>query len=210
MGIVRRIFVRLATSKTNLSGMTFSEQGRLLKAMERSRNLDIPIDDDTLLVKEAIVDLERAAVANPNEWVYFYALADYYNRLTAYAKALTASEKALALRPNDARTTYALATVYRILARARYTETETLQRFHAMLSLGQLDRDFNPIASQIELQRTGLTVEEVLERGISLFRQTQAFFLTDDERAHVAGNIADMEDDLVKVRAARTIAEASD
>jgi tetratricopeptide (TPR) repeat protein len=53
-----------------------------------------------------------------------YSLADKYHETGYYAEALRATQKCVDLRPNDIRSTYALATSYNILSRAAWTKIE--------------------------------------------------------------------------------------
>jgi tetratricopeptide (TPR) repeat protein len=133
----------------------------------------------------AIHFLEPKRVSRRRDWLVRYYLGDFYIRDKRYSTALEVLLEAFRLRPKDPRSTYALATAYRDLARAGLDGLtmedlwpHDVQRrflsenpeFTEMLSTGHLDID--PTASADELEKTGLTVDEVAEQAMLLFDET--------------------------------------
>ena len=68
------------------------------------------------LLQRAVILLELAVRDNPNEWAYWYALGDYYQRLDDWASSIRVCHQCYKLRPQDPRSAYALATAFRFWA----------------------------------------------------------------------------------------------
>ena len=81
-------------------------------------------DPNNFSTQEFIDAAERAAEIYPNEWVIFYQLGGKYMETGQYARMLQACRRCVELRPNDIRSTYALATAYNTLSRADWTDME--------------------------------------------------------------------------------------
>jgi tetratricopeptide (TPR) repeat protein len=68
------------------------------------------------LTERAILRLRQAAEQQPDEWMYWYALGDWCQRLDDWENSIDACRRCYELRPNDPRSAYALATAYRFWA----------------------------------------------------------------------------------------------
>ena len=84
----------------SLSSFGFLEKLKLApvyasKAQEKGLPVELLSDLDK------IDALQVATEKTPNEWVYWYAIADNWSALGSYSLALTALEKCLELKPND-------------------------------------------------------------------------------------------------------------
>lgn len=63
---------------------------------------------------EAIESLERRYKKHPSSWVIAYTLGDLYQQARRYADSIAVCLRCVELRPNDARSRYALGTAYRM------------------------------------------------------------------------------------------------
>lgn len=100
-------------------GLSLMERLRLGTALS-SRLTGSEKDDDATFVKVA----QRAAQAQPMEWVLAYMLCDRMRSLGDYAGALPVCQRTVELRPNDFRSAYALAEEYNLLVSASFTDAE--------------------------------------------------------------------------------------
>lgn len=136
----------------------------------------------------AIPLLEKAVLDQPSEWLYWYKLGDCYSEVKEYTKAVQACEGAMKLRPTDPRSTYALATMFRLLTHAKYTPSEA-QEMNMRLRYMPIPQDmprltpgfYDPVASSRALEELGLTADDAAERAIRLFEETLALGVRSDE-----------------------------
>jgi tetratricopeptide (TPR) repeat protein len=148
--------------------------------------------------------LEPILVTEPGNWHVRYLIGDWYMRAKRYVDALQALHQAYRLRQKDPRSTYALATAYRVLARASLEGTDiraamtpylarlrtTNPELHRQLLIGAAD--FDPNASADELERIGLTVDEVASRALEYFELTIALGTRPEETLIVDQSLQSM------------------
>jgi tetratricopeptide (TPR) repeat protein len=80
-------------------------------------------------LQEAIHHMEKAAQEKPDEWVYWYALAEWYQIAGDPENLLAACHKCFALAPQDIRSSYSLAAAYNDLTKKDWTgQSEELFR----------------------------------------------------------------------------------
>ncbi len=140
--------------------------------------------------KEFIIAAERALVKHPNEWVIYYSLGDKYQESGYYAEGLWATQKCVELRPNDIRSTYALATSYNILTRAAWTESEEEVVANVIKALIiDIDKADRRI-SQAGLDHTGLAVETAALQAIRWFERSLALKPDSEDRFQINNDLA--------------------
>jgi len=100
-------------SVTSIQGHTKAEWQKVKRII--SPALHLP--PGSALTRAAIDLLRQAVQDNPDEWAYWYALGDYYQRLDRDLLSLSPCLNCYRLRPQDPRSAYALATAYRSCAR---------------------------------------------------------------------------------------------
>ena len=156
-------------------------------------------DAEVQLRKRAVPAFEAAIRKSPNEWIYYYMLCSFYLEDIRYVDAVRVGEKLLELRPNDPRSTYALATVYRQLTHAQYIDPryedrmKQVQEWAASLaSVVGVGYEMNPGASQRALTALGLMIDEAAEKTITLFEKTRALGVRSEEAKFVEDSLAAM------------------
>lgn len=156
-------------------------------------------DAEVQLRKRAIPAFEAAIRKNPNEWIYYYMLCSFYLEDIRYVDAVRVGEKLLELRPNDPRSTYALATVYRQLTHAQYMDQRYKERMKqvqqwaaSLASVVGVGYEMNPEASERALKALGLTIDEAAEKTITLFEKTRALGVRSEEATVVDDSLAAM------------------
>ena len=153
--------------------------------------------------------LEPVRQRNPRDWLVRYLLGDWYCRAKQYGEALTVLQEAYELRPKDPRSTYALATVYRVLSRARFEGVNPEEIFASqdLELMRTVPIDFDPIASANELESLGMTVDEVAQKSMEYFEETLRLGVRRDEEKFVRASLEKMYADFphleVKVKARR-------
>lgn len=166
-----------------------------------------------------IAKLEPILSKEPRNWHVRYLLGDWYMRAKRYVDALRVLLQAYHLRPRDPRSTYALATAYRVLARASLEGADIRAamaphlallktadpQLHCQLLVGL--SDFDPDSSADELERLGLTIDEVAMRAMEYFEETGAIGTRPDETALVDQSLQSMYSEFphleVKVKSTR-------
>jgi tetratricopeptide (TPR) repeat protein len=127
--------------------------------------------------------LEPVRARNPRDWFVRLLLGSFYSQVRRHADELEVLKEAFAIRPTDPRSTYALATAYRELSWAHFeggqlarSDADTAHilaenpSFAGLILSGSFDPD--PIASADELQKIGLTADEVAEEAMYYFDET--------------------------------------
>lgn len=153
-------------------------------------------DAEVQLRKRAIRAFEAAIRKSPNEWVYYYMLCSFYLEDIRYVDAVRVGEKLLELRPNDPRSTYALATVYRELTHAQYKDSRYEDRVKElqewMACVVGPGYEMNPEAAERALRALGLTIDEAAEKTITLFEKTRSLGVRSEEAEFVENSLAAM------------------
>jgi cytochrome c-type biogenesis protein CcmH/NrfG len=84
--------------------------------VKRALRLALRLPPGPALLQRAVLLLELAVRDHPNEWAYWYALGDYYQRLDDWTSSIRVCHQCYKLRPQDPRSAYALATAFRFSA----------------------------------------------------------------------------------------------
>ena len=190
---MKLLWILFGLGKPSLQYLTLREHWKLDKVTRRAaEGLDMSSPSSPFVRQEyarrAIPLMERAVQDQPNEWLYWYKLADFYCEVKEYSKAVRACERAMKLRPTDPRSCYALATTLRLLTHAKYTPSEA-QSIRMQLPYIPIPRDtprltpdfFDPVASSRALQELGLTVDSAAEQAFRLFEKTLALGVRSDD-----------------------------
>lgn len=177
----------------SLSSFGFLEKLKLAlidasKAQEKGVPVELLSDFDK------IDTLSTATEKNPNEWVYWYALADSCLSEGLYSLALKACEKCLQLRPNDPRSTYAIATLYRALTRARFIDNPKAKELQNLMSAAS-GVIFDPKLSATGLKQIGITIEEAARKSIQYFEETLKLRINRSEEQHVRSILKELYED---------------
>ena len=144
--------------------------------------------------QEAVKALEVKVREKPKEWIFWYALGDWYSALGDYAKAVRACEKCYDLRPRDPRSAYGLATALRMLTRAKYVghpKVTEMREFLAESGMSGYD-EFDPSKSQRGLEELNLTIDQAAEKSLALFEEVITLGVNDSEAKMVKDNLAAM------------------
>jgi len=163
------------------------------------------IQDRQKVSRLAVQALERAALREPYEFLWYFALGHHYCGLGRFADAVMANERALALHPNDPRLEYALATCLRMLTRAAYCGSEfrdTMMRVSKMLRETGLEAflaggKFDPDEAVKELQKLGITWEEAARESVKHFKKAIALGLPSSERKFINTIIESMREEFL-------------
>jgi len=203
MGFLDRLLGRPPTRVLGLQQFTPDEEARLKLAL--SRAVGAPVSDRDLvtskeerllaLEREFIKDLKEAIAREPAEWIYHHRLAAAYFKLRRFTDAHDSAQDALRLRPDDPRSTYAIASVYHTLVNAIYTEPESAQRLNTALAEGKISRTdltatgivFDPASSAAALRALGLTADQAAERALGFFSKTLDLGVSRSERPEIEG-----------------------
>jgi tetratricopeptide (TPR) repeat protein len=161
------------------------------------------IQDQQKLSWAAVQALERAALREPYEFLWHFALGDHYFRLGRFADAVMTNRRALALHPNDTRAEYAMATCLRMLTRAAYSGREfgeMVVRMNKMIEGTELERflaggKFDPYQATYELQKLGLTWEYAARESVKHFKKAIALGLPSSETKSVNTIIESMREE---------------
>lgn len=161
------------------------------KAQEKGLPVDLLSDLDK------IDALEMAIKKNPNEWVYWYALADNQMALGWYSLTLSACEKCVNLKPDDPRSTYAMETLYRVLTRARFINNPKAKEVQNVMSVfgSASGLRFDPELSANGLKQIGMTVEEAAKKSIQYFEKTLKLRVNSSEAQHVKSILQELYED---------------
>ena len=185
-------------SLMTLFGRDARKANRILKPLRESIPPWEP-DAEVQLRKRAIPAFEAAIRESPDEWIYYYMLCSFYLEDICYVDAVRVGEKLLELRPNDPRSTYALATVYRQLTHAQYMDPRYKDRMKqvqgwaaSLASVVGVGYEMSPEASQRALTALGLTIDEAAEKAITLFEKTRAVGVRSEEAKFVKDSLAAM------------------
>lgn len=145
-------------------------------------------------VWHVIARLETARQRHPKDWLVRYMLGDWYCRANKYREALTVCQEAYKLRPNDPRSAYALATVYRIFTRARLEGFDLKELFSTqdIKFIKTSSVDFDPQASANELELLGMTVDEVAQKAMEYFEETLRLGVRKDDEKVVGMSLNKM------------------
>ncbi len=139
-------------------------------------------EPSNFFAEEWVEAAEKAARKHPRSWVVHYMLADKCCDLGRFDQAASAARRCVELRPDDLRSTYALATVFNALSMAAYagrTEAE-LARHTAVLLRESPVRPrgvLANLATHIDaalagLHEMGIGLEEVSSSAIRWFERS--------------------------------------
>jgi tetratricopeptide (TPR) repeat protein len=118
---------------------------------------------------EFIEAVEKAAAEHPDVWVVFYTLADKYQDVGEYAKAVEACRRCVALRPHDIRSAYAMASIYYVLTAAQWANGEGNGRADAEAMFTSLGLAFDPQACRDALDELHVTVRSAAAAAMGWF-----------------------------------------
>lgn len=200
MGLLSNLLSELLSfwkppSLVNLFGRDAWKANGILRPLRESIPSWEP-DGEVQLRKSAIPAFEAAIRKSPDEWIYYYMLCSFYLEDFRCVDAVRVGEKLLELRPNDPRSTYALATVYRKLTHAQYKDSRYEDRVKElqewMASVVGPGYEMNPEAAERALRALGLTIDEAAEKTITLFEKTRALGVRAEEAKFVEDSLAAM------------------
>lgn len=129
---------------------------------------------------EAIQSLESAITISPNNWLYYWRLADLYEQAGFPENAVRSAYIAWQLRPNDRRSTYALATELRMVAQWASDEDPIFTSFgrHRVDFLALAYRLFEDTLILSTSQKESKHVHEclaALDRMVSGYKESDAW-----------------------------------
>jgi len=138
--------------------------------------------------------LQAATEKNPNEWVYWAALAENWSAVGFYSVGLSDCQKCLELKPDDPRSTYAIATLYKVLTRARFIDNPKAKEIQNVMGTvsGVI---FDPKLSANGLKQIGITIEEAARKSIQYFEQTLKLRINRSEEQHIKGILKELYED---------------
>ncbi len=177
----------------NLSSFGFFEKLKLAPVYaSKAQAKALPVE--LLSDLDKIDALQAATEKNPNEWVYWYAIADNWSSLGSYSLALDALEKCLELKSNDPRSAYAIATLYRTLTRARFIDNPKAKGLQNVMSAvnGAI---FDPKVSANGLKQIGITIEEAARKSIQYFEKTLKLRINRSEEQHIRNILKELYED---------------
>ena len=134
--------------------------------------------------EEFVAAAERAIKKHPDEWVIYFTLGDKYQEHGYYTEGLKATQRCVQIKPNDIRSTYALATSYNLITRAAWSEDEEEAARLVGLLLGGQDQMDKRLA-QGAVDRTGLTVETAAVQAIRWFEKSLTLNPDEQSRAQI-------------------------
>lgn len=149
------------------------------------------MDRTKYTTEELISACERAVKKYPNEWIVHYMLGSLYQEMGYYAEGLIETQRCVDLRPNDIRSAYALATSYRILTRATWSEEEN-QSAKVFIALSGINLELDKRISQAGLDHTGLAVETCALQAIRWFERALILRPDPESRVHLLENLSDL------------------
>jgi len=135
--------------------------------------------------------LEKTLIRKPKYWLALYQLGDWHSRDKRYFEAINILQKAYSIRPKDPRSTYALATTYRVLVRARFVGIDPKDILPASVER-IAGEDFDPAASARDLNALGLTIDEAAEQAMEYFEKTLALGVRKGEEHLVTSSLEKM------------------
>lgn len=162
---------------------------------------------------QAIIDrLEALLQKRPTDWHALFLLGDRYIQDKRYISGLEALTKAYDVRPRDPRSSFALATAYRVLTRAQYKGVHVDDLFQAdVLRDPKLKTEiisFDPKASKEALEVLNLSIDEAAEKAMFLFEQTLILGVRKNEEYIVKESLQRMYADFpqieLKAKSSRT------
>jgi len=120
--------------------------------------------------------IERLERADQRQWLVQYWLYEFNMQTKRYPEAIHATEQMIVIAPNDPRSTYAIAEMFRLLTHAIWTLPEIANLVPAMyanMRNAGLDDDLiDPDASLAGLQALDLSVEGAYYRAIYFYEHT--------------------------------------
>lgn len=182
----------------SLENMNFLDGFKVAKILKGLRTSfgEIPKNADELPIHQVIDRFEKAHQKNPKDWFICNQLGSLYLSTKQYGKSVEILKKGLDLRYNDIRSTYALATAYRQLTRAQFIGNPLDQicpDYHDRQKL--INGGFDPETSNRELQKLGLTLDEVAEKSMLLFEKTLRLGVRKNERPLIYESLQKMYSD---------------
>jgi hypothetical protein len=159
--------------KSRLEYLSFFERIKLTIAFITGKS-NSPLASQSGLLG-TVARMEAAVQSKPDEWIYWYWLADAYQKTGLLANSVLACENCYALRPKDIRSTYALATALRVLLRAKFVGASRIENVREKIAESGLASysEFSPEASQEALTELGMTLEQAAERPLALFEEVR-------------------------------------
>lgn len=181
--------------RPSLVRTSFLEGFRISRIFKGLYDPSKPVRDDldNIPRKLVIARLIQEYKRNPNDWLVLYLLGDWYNRAKRYQDSINILKKAYRIRPKDPRSTFALATAYRVLTRARYEDMDREEIFSSSDD-EEISRtiDFDPIASAKALDELNITVDEAAEKAMEYFDMTLTIGVRKKEKKYVVESLEKM------------------
>lgn len=140
----------------------------------------------------AVASLQLMMERTPQRLAGWYMLCDYLTRLGKIAEALDAAERAMLLAPKDPRSAYVLASTYRMLTRAQYTNSGQPTYDAEDILDWEVSPPVLPVPDEMaaQLEGLGITVEEAARQASFYFKRTLELGLPDDEQPLVKSHLA--------------------
>lgn len=167
----------------NISRWGFTDGVKLAQTV--GKELSNPSNYTT---EEFISAAKCALLKYPSEWVIYFSLGDKYQESGYYAEGLRATQKCVQLRPNDIRSTYALATSYNILTRAAWTKSEEEVVNIVKALINDIDKADSRY-SQAGLDHTGMALETAAVQAIRWFERSLELKPDSDSRFQINSDL---------------------
>lgn len=178
----------------SLATLSSTEQAKLDKALGQpgQASFGSPADASAFAVQRL-----RAAIARePNEFVFHYMLVDHLHRGGLLTEAVRSAGTACRVAPKDPRATYALGTVLRTLARAKYDLPDfSDQVSNERRRFALMGQTYDPRASSLALAELGYDLPRVVRQVIFCFVQTLEHGVRDEEQAWVIDSMKAVRDE---------------
>lgn len=128
-------------------------------------------DPSNYTSEEFILVAEKALIKHPNEWVIYFSLGDKYQDVGRYADSVRVGKRCVELKPNEIKSTYALATAFHILTWAAWSKEEADIANRRMMGFSGTFK-MDPERSQAELDKLNITVETAAAQAIKWFNRS--------------------------------------
>jgi hypothetical protein len=167
----------------SLYGFGFLERFQILKLFEELGKSPFYEGSIEMISDHIVIGyLEPKQVNDPNNWYINYFLGDRYCGIKDYSNSIKYLSEAYRIRSYDIRSTFALASVYRILSRAKYKNEDLKDLFPNM---EEIPPDFDPKESNRVLEELGFTVDQVAQKAIKLFEEMLQIGVRANERGFI-------------------------
>lgn len=163
----------------SLFTMDFFEGFRVAKIFKGLKTAwgELPKNVDELSLNDRMDRLEKALRENPRDWWLLNTIGDLYIRSGQLCLALEVTKKAYEIRPFDIRSTFALASAYRAFLRAQFINIPKEQIIPREIfpdeTTWQINlMAFDPEGANEELEKLGVTLDEVALKAMYYFEET--------------------------------------